>query len=106
VLVVFDATVLCGALRKPTGYNFKLLELAADSALLQGFTTDIAGMEFLRNALDGLGGVNYDMELIEAFLDHFAPLFNPDNVEPRRLGGRCRRRRPSTTGRSARSFTS
>jgi hypothetical protein len=28
VLVVFDATVLCGALRKPTGYNFKLLELA------------------------------------------------------------------------------
>jgi len=77
VLVVFDATVLCGALRKPTSYNFKLLELAADGALLQGFTTDIAGMEFVRNALDGLGGVNYDMELIEAFLDHFVPLFNP-----------------------------
>jgi hypothetical protein len=86
VLVVFDATVLCGALRKPTGYNFKLLELAADGALLQGFTTDIAGMEFVRNALDGLGGVNYDIELIEAFLDHFAPLFNPDNVEPSPIG--------------------
>ncbi len=60
--------MLCGALRKPTGYNFKLLELAADGTLLQGFTTDIAGMEFVRNALDGLGGVSYDMELIEAFL--------------------------------------
>jgi hypothetical protein len=86
VLVVFDATVLCGALRKPTGYNFKLLELAAEGALLQGFTTDIAGMEFVRNALDGLGGVSYDMELIDAFLDHFAALFNPDNVEPSPIG--------------------
>jgi hypothetical protein len=85
-LAVFDATVLCGALRKPTGYNFKLLELAADGTLLQGFTTDIAGMEFVRNALDGLSGVSYDMELIEAFLDHFAPLFNPDNVEPSPVG--------------------
>jgi hypothetical protein len=90
VLVVFDATVLCGTLRKPTGYNFKLLELAADGTLLQGFTTDIAGTEFVRNALDGLGGVSYDMELIEAFLDHFAPLFNSDNVEPPRSEGRCR----------------
>jgi hypothetical protein len=86
VLIVFDATVLCGALRKPTGYNFKLLELAADGTLLQGFTTDIAGMEFVRNALDGLGGVSYGMELIEAFLDHFAPLFNPENVEPSPIG--------------------
>jgi predicted nucleic acid-binding protein len=86
VLAVFDATVLCGALRKPTGYNFKLLELAADGTLLQGFTTDIAGMEFVRNALDGLGGVSYEMELIEAFLDHFAPLFNPDNIEPSPIG--------------------
>ncbi len=86
MLAVFDATVLCGALRKPTGYNFKLLELAADGTLLQGFTTDIAGMEFVRNALDGLSGVSYDMELIEAFLDHFAPLFNPDNVEPSPIG--------------------
>jgi hypothetical protein len=30
-------------LRKPTGYSFKLLELAADGTLLKGFTTDIAG---------------------------------------------------------------
>jgi len=43
-------------------------------------------MEFVRNALDGLSGVTYDMELIEVFLDHFAPLFNPDNVQPSPIG--------------------
>jgi len=86
MLACFDATVLCGAIRKPTGYNFKLLELAAGRVVLSGFTTDVAGMEFVRNALDGLSGVTYDMELIEAFLDHFAPLFNPDNVEPSPIG--------------------
>ena len=86
MLVCFDATVLCGAIRKPTGYNFKLLELAARGAVLNGFTSDVAGMEFVRNALDGLSGVTYDMELIEAFLDHFAPLFNPDNIQPSPIG--------------------
>jgi hypothetical protein len=86
VLVCFDATVLCGAIRKPTGYNFKLLELAADGAVLGGFTTDVAGMEIVRNALDGLSGVSYDMSQIERFLDHFARLFNPDNVEPSPIG--------------------
>jgi hypothetical protein len=86
MLVCFDATVLCGAIRKPTGYNFKLLELVARGTAISGFTTDVAGMEFVRNALDGLSGVTYDMELIEAFLDHFAPLFNPDNVQPSPIG--------------------
>ncbi len=42
MLVCFDATVLCGAIRKPTGYNFKLLELAAGGTVLSGFTTDVA----------------------------------------------------------------
>jgi hypothetical protein len=40
----------------------------------------------VRNALDGLGGVSYEIELIDAFLEHFAPLFNPDNVEPSPIG--------------------
>ena len=86
MLVCFDATVLCGAIRKPTGRNFKLLELAADGAVLSGFTTDVAGMEFVRNAPDGLSDASYDMPQIEQFLDHFAPLFNPDNVEPSPIG--------------------
>jgi hypothetical protein len=86
VLVCFDATVLCAAIRKPTGYNFKLLEFVADGAVLRGFTTDIAGMEFVRNALDGLSGVTYDMPQIERFLDHFSPLFNQDNVQSSPIG--------------------
>lgn len=86
MLVCFDATVLCGAIRKPTGYNFKLLELAADDVALSGFTTDVAGFEFVRNALDGLGGVSYEMPQIERFLDHFTPLFNPENVQPSPIG--------------------
>jgi hypothetical protein len=64
----FDATVLCGALRKPAGHNFRLLEIAADGVLINGFTTEVAGMEFVRNALAGLGGVRYDIEVIEEFL--------------------------------------
>ncbi len=86
MLVCFDATVLCAAIRKPTGCNFKLLEFAADGAVLRGFTTDVAGMEFVRNALEGLGGVTYEMPQIERFLDRFAPLFNPDNVQPSPIG--------------------
>lgn len=49
----------CGAVWRPEeadGLQLKLLELPADGVLLRGFTTvDIAGMEFIRNALDGLG---------------------------------------------------
>jgi hypothetical protein len=89
VLVCFDATVLCGALRKPTGYDFRLLELAADGVLLDGFTTEVAGMEFVRNAIEGLGGVRYEIEMIEEFLDAFGTLFDADNVATSR-GGRAR----------------
>lgn len=56
----FDATVLCGALRKPTGLNFRLLEIAAQGGVYEGFTTDVAGLDFVRNAVEGLGGVIYD----------------------------------------------
>jgi hypothetical protein len=86
VLVCFDATVLCGALRSPTGINFRLLELAADGVVLEGFTTEVAGMEFVRNALEGLGGIRYDISLIEEFLDAFSPLFDPDNIATSPIG--------------------
>ena len=86
MLVCFDATVLCGALRTPTGHNFKLLELAAHGGVLEGFTTEVAGMEFVRNALEGLGEVRYEMEDIEAFLDAFGALFDPDNVATSPIG--------------------
>jgi hypothetical protein len=86
VLVCFDATVLCGALRKPTGYNFRLLELAADGVLFDGFTTEVVGMEFVRNAIEGLGGVRYEIEMIEDFLDAFGTLFDADNVATSPIG--------------------
>jgi hypothetical protein len=86
VLVCFDATVLCGALRKPTGVNFRLLQLAADGVVLDGFTTEVAGMEFVRNALEGLSGVRYEIELIEEFLDGFGALFDPSNVATSPIG--------------------
>jgi hypothetical protein len=86
VLVCFDATVLCGALRKSTGLNFRLRQLAADGVVLDGFTTEVAGMEFVRNALEGLSGVRYDIELIEEFLDGFGALFDPDNVAQSPIG--------------------
>jgi hypothetical protein len=86
VLVCFDATVLCGGLRQPAGFNFRLLQLAADGVVLDGFTTEVAGMEFVRNALEGLGGVRYDIDLIEDFLDGFGALFDPENVATSPIG--------------------
>jgi predicted nucleic acid-binding protein len=86
VLVCIDATVLCGALRRPTGPNFRLLELAADGTIIGGFTTEVVGFEFVRNALDGIGGVRYDIADVEQFLDAFEPLFDPENIASSPIG--------------------
>jgi hypothetical protein len=53
-VVAFDATVLSGALLKPNGINFEVLVRAAEGVPFRGFTTDVAGVEFVRNALEGL----------------------------------------------------
>jgi hypothetical protein len=87
VLVCFDATVLCGALRRPTGPNFRLLELAAEGVVVEGFTTEVLGMECVRNALEGLGGVQYEIAVVEEFLDAFGALFDPDRVATSPVGG-------------------
>jgi hypothetical protein len=63
-----------------------LLRLAADGVVLDGFTTDVAGYEFVRNALKGLGGVAYHPDTVSAFLDGFAPLFDPENVGRSSIG--------------------
>ena len=86
MLVCFDATVLCGALRRPTGPNFRLLELAAEGVVVEGFTTEVVGMEFVRNALEGLGGVQYEIAVVEEFLDAFGALFDPDRVATSPVG--------------------
>jgi hypothetical protein len=43
-------------------------------------------MEFVRNALEGLGGVRYDIDIIDDFLDAFGALFDPDNVATSPIG--------------------
>lgn len=106
MLVCFDATVLCGAIRKPTGQNFKLLELAADGAALNGFTTDVAGMEFVRNALDGLSGVVYDMSQIERSSIASRLCSTRTTLSRRRSDELCPRGLHSTTAQLARSYTS
>lgn len=44
-------------------------------------------MEFVRNALEGLGGVQYEIAVVEEFLDAFGALFDPDRVATSPVGG-------------------
>lgn len=87
MLVCFDATVLCGALRRPTGPNFRLLELAAEDIVVEGFTTEVVGMEFVRNALEGLGGVQYEIAVVEEFSMCSARFSTRSASPPRRSAG-------------------
>ncbi len=88
--MAFDATVLSGALVKPNGINFELLIRAAEGVPFSGFTTDVAGVEFVRNALEGFGADGaarrYGPDEIEEFLETFAPLFDDDNVRASPMG--------------------
>jgi hypothetical protein len=88
--VAFDATVLCGALLKPNGLEFELLLRAAQGFPFRGFTTEVVGMEFLRNAHMGFGAGTrfraYDQDELAEFLDTFEPLFDPDDVHASPVG--------------------
>jgi hypothetical protein len=88
--VAFDATVLCRALLNPAGVEFELMFRAAQGVPFRGFTTEIVGMEFLRNAFMGFGAGarfrRYDERELEDFLDTFAPLFDVDNIHASPLG--------------------
>jgi hypothetical protein len=88
--VAFDATVLCGALLKPNGLEFELLLRAAQGLPFRGFTTDVVGMEFVRNAHMGFGaGARfraYDQDELAEFLETFEPLFDPDNIHASPIG--------------------
>lgn len=76
MLVVFDTTVLVGALCKPFGASFRLLRLVQGLPLVDGLITDVTGWEFVRVA----SGLGYQPGEIEAFLDAFDPLFEHDEV--------------------------
>jgi uncharacterized protein len=67
VRVCFDATVLCGALRKPTGHNFRLLERAADGVLIDGFTTEVAGMDPANHVLSTAPTCRREVDILAEF---------------------------------------
>ena len=52
-MVAFDASVLCNAILNEQSLDFELLVAAASAVPFTGFTTDLAGMEFVRNASEG-----------------------------------------------------
>jgi hypothetical protein len=108
--VAFDATVLCRALLNPRAIVFELLIRAAQGMPFAGFTTEVVGMEFLRNAYGGFGAGDrwrtYSEQEIEGFLDVFAPLFGADNIRSSPLGRALTPDHALTTSRSAQSSTS
>jgi len=88
--VAFDATVLCRALLNPSGVDFELMLRAAQGVPFRGFTTELVGMEFVRNAYIGFGAGprfrTYHEAEVEEFLDTFAPLFDVDHIHASPLG--------------------
>jgi hypothetical protein len=56
----------------------------------RGFTTDVVGFEFLRNAYAGFGAGQrlrrYTEAEVAEFLDTFAPLFDADNIHAAPIG--------------------
>ncbi|WP_456276382.1 PIN domain-containing protein [Bacillus sp. AK128] len=78
-IVLFDTTVLCGAIRGE-GINRQLLKLAAQTLSYRVVISRVCLMEFMRNATyDGISGVTYSIEMVEGFLDMFVyPILEND----------------------------
>jgi hypothetical protein len=70
--------------------EFELLVRAAGGMPFAGFTTEVVGMEFLRNAYDGFSVGDrqrrFTEEDVEAFLELFVPLFDAANIRDSPLG--------------------
>lgn len=70
--------------------EFELLVRAAQGVPFRGFTTEVVGMELLRNAYMGFGAGErfrtYHQDELESFLDTFAPLFDLENIHTSALG--------------------
>ncbi|WP_214627168.1 PIN domain-containing protein [Paenibacillus agaridevorans] len=69
--VLFDTTVLCGAIRTD-GINRKLLRLAGENLNFTPVLSRVCLMEFYKKAIyDGIAGTVYPEPIVEQFLDHF-----------------------------------
>lgn len=85
--VLFDTTVLCGAIRND-GINRKLLALAAQTVDYRVVLSRVCLLEFYYHALfKGIGGVVYPPETVESFLDHFVyPILDNQPAVNSRVG--------------------
>jgi hypothetical protein len=71
MIVLFDTTVLCGAIQIE-GMNRQLLKLAAQTIDYRVVISRVCLMEFMRKATyDGIGGVKYPIAMVEKFLELF-----------------------------------
>jgi hypothetical protein len=63
---------------------------AAQGFPFRGFTTDVVGFEFLRNAYEGFGAGarwrQYTPDEVTEFLDTFAPFFDAENIHAAPIG--------------------
>ena len=83
--VLFDTTVLCGALLT-RGINYKLLELAQIPTLFEPVITEVVVCEFIANCRRGMRGAIYSEEEINLFFEGFAPLLNFENIKRIQVG--------------------
>jgi predicted nucleic acid-binding protein len=77
-LVVYDATIICGAFVSPDSVNYKLLELA-DDGQIEATVTDLTAYEFVYNAYKGklTRGQPLEPDQLQEFMDGFPNLFDP-----------------------------
>lgn len=69
--VLFDTTVLCGAIRTD-GVNRQLLRLAGERVTFSPVLSRVCLMEFYKKAIfDGIAGTVYPERIVEQFLDNF-----------------------------------
>lgn len=70
-IVLFDTTVLCGAIRT-NGINRQLLKMASQTLDYRVVLSKVCLLEFMKKATyDGIGGIIYPIDIVEEFLDFF-----------------------------------
>jgi len=86
-LVLFDTTVLCGAIRTK-GMNRQLLTLAAQTVDYRVVLSRVCLLEFYHNAVyKGIGGVTYPPQVVDEFMDLFVyPILDNQPAVNSRVG--------------------
>ena len=83
--VLFDTTVLCGALLT-RGVNYKLLQLAQIPTLFEPVITEVVVCEFIANCRKGIRGITYSEKEIDLFFEAFTPLLDFGNIKRIQVG--------------------